>query len=76
MAKNRLTGLDQHLHLAHGVEKAPACTGCEFVRQFSPHDGGYCQVHGDIKGTLPLASTVDKVIDVLGGNDLSLEEDV
>lgn len=24
MAKNRLTGLDQHLHLAHGVEKAPA----------------------------------------------------
>lgn len=24
------------------------CVGCEFVHMFSPHDGGYCQVHGDI----------------------------
>ena len=25
------------------------CVGCEFIAQFSPHDGGYCKVHGDIK---------------------------
>jgi hypothetical protein len=24
------------------------CVGCEFVAEFAPHDGGYCQVHGDI----------------------------
>ena len=25
------------------------CVGCDFVAQFSPHDGGYCKEHGDIE---------------------------
>jgi hypothetical protein len=52
------------------------CAGCEFVAQFSPHDGGYCQVHGDIKGTPKRDMGAATIIDKLGGNDLSLEEDV
>lgn len=27
---------------------APKCAGCEFVKQFTPHDGGWCKVHGNI----------------------------
>ena len=51
------------------------CMGCEFVAQFSPHDGGYCQVHGDIPGTPKRDMSVNTVIEKLGGNDLTLEED-
>ena len=51
------------------------CVGCEFIRMFSPHDGGYCQTHGDIPATIPLADTIDEVIKVLGGNDLTLKKE-
>jgi hypothetical protein len=49
------------------------CVGCEFIHQFSPHDGGWCKVHGEIKP----ASVYDRdeIVDKLGGNDLTLQED-
>lgn len=57
--------------------KAPKCPGCEFVKQFMPHDGGWCQEHGKIAPTAQSQSTgkgQDTVIEKLGGNDLSLLE--
>jgi hypothetical protein len=53
--------------------------GCDFVRQFTPHDGGWCRVHGNIA---PIPERTPKrdmgqetVIERLGGNELSLLED-
>lgn len=51
------------------------CVGCDFVAQFSPHDGGYCQVHGDIPGTPKRDIGQATIIERLGGNTLSLLED-
>ena len=51
------------------------CPGCEFVAQFSPHDGGYCQVHGDIVSTPEHGPGKSTIIELLGGNELSLQED-
>ena len=52
-------------------DKAPECIGCEFVKIMSEDGTGYCQVHGDIEGT----PKRDNIIEKLGGNDLSLEDE-
>lgn len=45
------------------------CVGCEFIRMFSPHDGGYCQEHGDIPPSIRMADTIDEVIKTIEENN-------
>lgn len=52
------------------------CVGCDFIAEFSPHEGGYCQVHGTIPPTDdPDVINQSTVIRKLGGDKLELVED-
>ncbi len=53
----------------------PDCVGCQFVRQFTPHTGGWCRVHGNIAPVTHEDPEKSQVIRRLGGDQLSLAED-
>lgn len=58
-----------------GTKNSTGCMGCDFVAQFTPHEGGWCQVHGDIKPVSTRPPGQDTIIEKLGGNELSLLEE-
>ena len=51
------------------------CPGCDFIAVFTPHEGGFCKIHGDVPPTDDAVAREEK-IEKLGGNKLSIEEDV
>ena len=53
------------------------CVGCNFVRQFTPHEGGFCRVHGDIapsKPTVTVTLTHDEVGHLIDGLSATISE--
>lgn len=61
------------------MSNSTGCVGCDFVKQFQPHEGGWCRVHGDI-APIPERTSKrdigrDTVIERLGGNELTLAEE-
>jgi hypothetical protein len=57
-----------------GERVSTGCVGCDFVKEFTPHEGGWCREHGDIEGTPKRELGADTIIEKLGGNELSLLE--
>ena len=52
------------------MRNSTGCVGCDFVAQFSPHDGGYCLVHGDIPPVEATALSADPYDDLIESGGL------